>query len=95
MSASLVLAQPQDQRKCLEAMTETSTTCWIGKLTSQKQSPGATPHHVQQTVRQDMATKMAAGEKERLPFIGGIEVRLAHQLPGKPAEEPAPYSPSG
>ena len=29
----------------------------------------------------------------RLPFIGGIDVRLAHQLPGKPAAGAHPSQP--
>ena len=31
--------------------------------------------------------------REGFPVTGGIEVRLAHWLPGKPAEEQAPHCP--
>ena len=33
------------------------------------------------------------GGKGRLPVTGGIEGRLAHGLPGKPAERDAPHCP--
>ena len=36
-------------------------------------------------------SKVAGGGK--LPVIGGTDVRLAHWLPGKPAEEHAPQHP--
>ena len=35
--------------------------------------------------RQDLAAIVATWGRKRLPFTGGIDVRLAHQLPGKPA----------
>ena len=34
---------------------------------------------------QDSAATLAIQGRRRLPFIGGIDIRLAHQLPGKPA----------
>ena len=43
--------------------------------------------------RQDMAAVFATRGSERLPVIGEIDVRLAHWLPAKPAEEHAPYHP--
>ena len=92
-SANLVLAQPQDRRTCLGAVTEISTICWKGKLTTQKQSPGVTPHHVWQMGWQDLATRWLLGKRKRLPFTGGADVpllNLALWLPGKPAEETVP-----
>ena len=35
--------------------------------------------------RQDRAAIFSTQERKRLPFIEGIDVRLAHPLPGKPA----------
>ena len=35
--------------------------------------------------RKDMAATFATWGRSKLPFIGGIEVRLTHQLPRKPA----------
>ena len=43
--------------------------------------------------RQDMEAVLAPRGKWRLPVIGGINIRLAHQLPGKLAEGHAPQSP--
>ena len=49
--------------------------------------------------RQDMAAVFALGEGKEgsggggWPIIGGIDVRLVHQLPGKLAEGHAPHSP--
>ena len=40
---------------------------------------------------QDMVAVFAPGGKERLLVTGGIEVRLVHGLPGKPAEGHAPH----
>ena len=37
--------------------------------------------------RQDVAVIFAPGRRRRLPVIGEIDVRLAHWLPGKLAEE--------
>ena len=42
--------------------------------------------------RQDMATVLA-GVRARLPVTGGIDIRWAHQLPGKPAKGHASYCP--
>lgn len=39
---------------------------------------------VQQTVWKDSAAIFAIQGRWRLPFIGGIDVQLARQLPGKP-----------
>ena len=36
--------------------------------------------------RQDMAAVFTEGKKGMLPVRGGSDVRLAHWLPGKPAE---------
>ena len=42
---------------------------------------------------QDMAAVFAPWGRVRLPVIRGIDIRLAHPLPGKPAEGHAPHSP--
>ena len=42
---------------------------------------------------QDMAAIFVPGVRARLPVIGGIEVRLAHWLPGKLAEGHTPSVP--
>ena len=61
---------------------------WTGDLNTSKQSPKATPHHVWQTDgRQDMAAISATPGIRRLPFTGETDLRLTHQLPGKPAAE--------
>ena len=82
--ADLVIVQLRGRRKSLETTTETLTIYWIGNLTSPKRSPGVTPHHVQQTVA-GPSSSLLEGRGWNLPVIGGIDVRLAHQLPGKPA----------
>ena len=49
---------------------------------SQAKDPGATLHHTQQTAgRRALATQV----RSQLPFIEGLDIRLAPQLPGKPA----------
>ena len=60
----------------------------MGELTHLKQGPGVTPHCVLQTV---VRIWWQSPGKGRLPVIGGIDVRLAHQLPGKPAEGHTPH----
>ena len=48
--------------------------------------------------RQDTAAVFTTEGRRRLPFIGGIDVGLAHQLPGQPAAGACPsqpLSPSG
>ena len=57
----------------------------IEDLTHLKQGPGAAPHCVWQTADRMWQQSLLLGGRRRLPFIGGINVRLAHQLPGKPA----------
>ena len=53
---------------------------WTGEShSSEAKGPKGTPHW------QDVAAIFANWGERRLPFIGGIDVRLAHQLPGKPA----------
>ena len=42
---------------------------------------------------QDVAAVFAPGGKGRLPVIGGVDLRLAHRLPGKPAEAHTPHLP--
>ena len=44
--------------------------------------------------RQDMAEVQGAGAVEgKVTCYGGTDVRLAHPLPGKPAEGHVPHSP--
>ena len=43
-SASLIIAQPQDQGKSPELATKISVIYWVGNLISPKQSPGTAPH---------------------------------------------------
>ena len=67
----------------------TFTIHWIRNLTSQKQrSQSDTPPPKAeggQAGGQDTTTVFTAWRRGRLPFIGGINLRLAHQLSGKPA----------
>ena len=55
---------------------------WMGELARLKQSPGATPLCIWQAGHGSGLHYL--GEKE-VPFIGGPDVRVAQQLPGKPA----------
>ena len=60
-------------------------TSLTGNKHIQNKGPGAAPLHVWQMAgRKDMAIFVTWGRK-RLSFIGSIDVRLSHQLPGKPA----------
>ena len=63
-----------------------------GAYTSEARSWSDTPLCVAEG-RQDLAAVLAPQGEGRLPFIGGIDVRLVHQLPGKPEEEPTPHLP--
>ena len=56
-----------------------------GKLTRLKHGPGGTPHCVADG-RQDAAAVFTRGGKGRFLVTGGIDVRLARQLPGKLTE---------
>ena len=58
---------------------------WIGDLTHPKQRV------LEQHPKQNIAATHYLGG--RLPFIGRIDVRLAHQLPGKPAGGARPPQP--
>ena len=56
------------------------------------EGPGVTHHCVQQTgCRQDMVKSLLLEGKGRLPVTGGIDIRLAHELPGRPAERHCPH----
>ena len=68
--ASLVAAQPRDQRRSPETATE--MVYWTGG--SYTKGPGV-PLPCAADGRQDMAGR------RRLPSIGGIHIRWAHQLP--------------
>ena len=65
----------------------------LGELICLKQGPRVTHQHVWQMVGQDMASVFAPGRKGRLPVIGEIDVRLAHWLAGKLAEQHTPHCP--
>ena len=57
---------------------------WIGDLTSPKQRVlERHPTVYTASGRQDIAAVFITWGRKRLPFIGGIDIRLAHQLPGK------------
>ena len=58
----------------------------MGELTCLKRGPGATPHHVQQTAGRTWWQSSLLGE-------GEIDIRWAHQLPGKPVEGHTPHHP--
>lgn len=49
-----------------------------------KQGPRTTLHQVQQMAGRNMAAVFKT-QRRRLPFIRRIDIRLAHQLPEKPA----------
>lgn len=50
---------------------------------------------MQQTVGKTWEQSSLPGGKRRLLFIQRIDIRLAHQLPGKPAAEACPSLPPG
>ena len=56
-----------------------------GSHESKTKGPGATPQNVWQTTGKTQ--QPLTWGRRRLPFIGGFEVRLAYQFPGKPAAE--------
>ena len=55
-----------------------------GTYMSEAKVPGATLPLWMAGSRQATAAVFATWWRKRLPFIGGIDVRWAHQLPGKP-----------
>ena len=57
-------------------------------------SPGATFHHMQQTLGRTPSRLCSQGRgREGVVVKGRTDTRLAHWLPGKPAETPPPLSP--
>ena len=63
------------------------------KLTRLKQGPGAAPHHLWQMAGRTW-WRALLGLGGGLPVTGGINIRSAHWLPGKPAEgQAAPHCP--
>ena len=64
-------------------MTETATVYWLGILTSLL----ALERHPITDSREQAghSSRLHYGGGVELPFIGGIDFRWAHQLPGKPA----------
>ena len=69
----------------LQRVRHNWATSLIGDKHIQNKGPGATPLYVWQMAgRKDMAIFVIWGRK-RLSSIGSIDVRLSHQLPGKPA----------
>ena len=94
--ASVVVAQPQDRRKGLETVTETSMVYWTGYLMHPKQKGlEQHPHCERQPAGRTLQAICTAMGRWRLPFIGGSDVTLAHQLPRKPAAGARPSQPSG
>ena len=68
----------------------------MGELTHLKPAPGVTdiPPRAAGGGQNKVAGFTEAGRgRLRLAVLGGIEMRWAHQLPGKPAEEHAPHGP--
>ena len=70
--ASRPKKKPRDRNRDISGLLDK------GSYSAEAKGPGATPHHTQQAVRR-------TGWHLRLPFTGGGDVRLAHQLPGKPS----------
>ena len=58
---------------------------WIGHLTGLQQNILQQHPIVYGRQKARHGSNLPYLGRRRLPFIGGIEVRLAHQLPGKPA----------
>ena len=85
--ACLVVAWLQDQRKSPEAGTETSRVYGLGHLIRLKQKSWIKPHCVWQTAGRTRQESFLLRGRRRLSLIGGIDIRLVHQLPGKPAAE--------
>ena len=83
---SFVIAQLQDEEN-LGTATETEIVYWIGNLTSPEQGAGVRPQSVQQI---GPGSNLALRGRS-LPFKGTTDIRLAHQLPGKPQRR-VPYS---
>ena len=77
-------AQLRDCRESLEAATETSILIRQGILRIRNEGPGNDSPPRTADSRQDAEGTFATWGR-RLPFIWGIGVRLARQLPGKPA----------
>ena len=87
--ASLIVAQLRDWRKSPEAVTEMSVDCWIGNLTSLKQKSWSNTPLCTAGSKKDRAAVFPTGGRRRgeggYQLKGEVTVRLAHQLPGKPA----------
>ena len=76
---SLVVAQPRDQTKSLETVTEAWRVHWTrGSYTK---SWGDTPMCTADS-RQDVIEAFTTQGRRMLPSIRGIEIRWAHQSPG-------------
>ena len=67
--------EPRDSNKGLNGLTDR------GSYKSETKGPGATRSPWLADSRQDMAAVFATRGRRRPPFIGGIDVRLAHRLP--------------
>ena len=75
------MAQQQNQRKNPEAVTETSKTFWIGFLRVRSKNPGVMMFGKEQA---GCRNNLVTWKKRRPWFTGRIDIRLAHQLTGKP-----------
>lgn len=60
-------------------------------FTSEAKVPGG----VNPLCAADMTAVFTTQGRKRLPFIAGIDIRLPHQLPGKPAAGAGPFNSSG
>lgn len=76
--SSLAAAQPGDQRKSPKTVTETPRVYWTG-LGLTCALKGAWGDSLTVCRRQNMAATFPTQGRRALPFIGGTDVRLAHQ----------------
>lgn len=83
------LGQPWYQRKDLERVTETSTVYWTWYRTCLKQRSWSNTSPCMEDGKQDMVEIFS----KKLSFTGRTDVRLAHQLPRKPAAGAHPSQP--
>ena len=78
MPASRLKKEPRDSNRDISDLLDK------GSYTPEARSWSNTSLCVADS-KQDMAADFATRGRRRLPFIGGINVRLAHKSPGKPA----------
>lgn len=80
-------------KKSPELATKTSVVWWKGELTCLKQSPRATSHRILWSAGRWHGGSLSAREEGEIASYKRIDIRLTHQLLGKPAEGHAPYHP--